>query len=704
MPELDRQLRENKIGGIISTHTDEPCIVYLRKPTSCSQVLLNLSTVLLESSELLRSLCELNDFRKGFCTTWNSKMHSMGCLDARCSRFGNPVKSRGKGVRKKPSQKVGCIAALKTKLVHPNREKLLYDSVRELCRDLKLETEIDTGSALFTLCRVKKLCFTHINHETVYSNADKSALAIRREDILSHPEFTKSIQNFLKIHREGYATVLKATQFLSERYPDVLFNDEAARNAITVLKVDDEDAERLLTYLEAQKRDSKVEFLAKEIHNESGALSSLTWAFRGATELTRRCSDVAYWDSTHEISRYAYKLSTLSLVDSECKTRPVLFQLMLNQTSQNHSSFLRCWNTAFQTKFPTVLFTDGEEALHIAISEVFSGGNVKNLLCLFHLFEMNARKKIQHALRGTPGWPSFRKELEKCREALTEEQLSGLWKELLDKWLPTSQNTRSARSYLIKYVWSRRSQWATCYFPKEFTLGSMSTSRSEGWHSLLKKFSTCTTVFSLVKDIELLVERQHFNELELKNKSLRLDSIKEDPILGTEYFKGVFLREKFSCYTLSEISREMRLAFRFHLITLSMTIDETIETNNVFIVNATVVHSYYSNSDSVHNTGVLLKIDAANSSVLRWRCDCFYPNRMCFPCRHILTVALAIDKGTCNDCMSMKGILEHRSILEIVLCDIVAARWRHKSNFKHGAPKAMWKKTNMTLHRKIRKI
>ena len=114
----------------------------------------------------------------------------------------------------------------------------------------------------------------------------------------------------------------------------------------------------------------------------------------GAQELALRCGDVAFWDSTHNVSRYAYKLSTVCLIDSEAKARPILFHMTLNEREKNYSDMLNFWVSSIMVPFPSNVFTDGDAAMSAAISSFPNEKSITVLTCVFHLFDQNVKKKV----------------------------------------------------------------------------------------------------------------------------------------------------------------------------------------------------------------------------------------------------------------------------------------------------------------------
>ena len=117
-----------------------------------------------------------------------------------------------------------------------------------------------------------------------------------------------------------------------------------------------------------------------------------------------------------------------------------------------------------------------------AISALPYSDKIYHLLCTFHLFDLNVKKKVQPALQsknGVDSWPKFRSALEVYREAGCETEIERLWDDLLQEWFEDDEISRKSVEYLEKYVWSRRQNWATCYFRSEFTMGHSTTQRAE---------------------------------------------------------------------------------------------------------------------------------------------------------------------------------------------------------------------------------
>ena len=68
-----------------------------------------------------------------------------------------------------------------------------------------------------------------------------------------------------------------------------------------------------------------VEFFKTYIAHNTSVLTSVACSFAGSRALVGRVGDLCFLGSTHHLTRYGYKLRNFILVDSEGKSRTVLF-------------------------------------------------------------------------------------------------------------------------------------------------------------------------------------------------------------------------------------------------------------------------------------------------------------------------------------------------------------------------------------------
>ncbi len=145
-----------------------------------------------------------------------------------------------------------------------------------------------------------------------------------------------------------------------------------------------------------------------------------------------KCNDVLFWDLTHNTTKYPYKRSTFTLVDSENCSIAVHFCLTVRESASECKQMLV--NLAFNVRLLRIIFTDGDEAMHVAIPSIPYSDQILHLICIFHLFHINAEDRVQPVLISITRfstWPGFRHSLSLCREASSPTQLRSFWMNML---------------------------------------------------------------------------------------------------------------------------------------------------------------------------------------------------------------------------------------------------------------------------------
>ena len=98
--------------------------------------------------------------------------------------------------------------------------------------------------------------------------------------------------------------------------------------------------------------------------------------------------------------------------------------------------------------------------MNAAISTMSYSNPFTVLTCVFHLFDMNVKKKVLPVLaasgKGSSLWAGFRKDLGIIHEASDLKVLEENWEDLLEEWIPLSDRTRNVRNYMYNYVWCKK--------------------------------------------------------------------------------------------------------------------------------------------------------------------------------------------------------------------------------------------------------
>ena len=130
-----------------------------------------------------------------------------------------------------------------------------------------------------------------------------------------------------------------------------------------------------------------------------------------------------------------------------------------------------------------------------------------------------------------------------------------MWNDLIDELLPSSTRTDPARQYLKKYVWEKRKKWTTTYFEDEFTFGTMSTQRSEGWHAALKQAADLKTSSGLFDSIDVLVKRQTVFELRFSRMEQKKTALKDSVLFYSRPFISLTIEMSYYSFECREIDR-----------------------------------------------------------------------------------------------------------------------------------------------------
>ncbi len=85
-----------------------------------------------------------------------------------------------------------------------------------------------------------------------------------------------------------------------------------------------------------------------------------------------------------------------------------MFCLKLRETAEECKAMLVGCHLAFNIRLPKVIFSDGDEAVHLAISSIPYSQDIKHLILRFSiLFDMNTKDRVQPALTAMTGFSSW---------------------------------------------------------------------------------------------------------------------------------------------------------------------------------------------------------------------------------------------------------------------------------------------------------
>ncbi|KAI0565477.1 Ubiquitin-like protease [Gracilaria domingensis] len=651
---IGSQLRKGECGGFLSIEengTTVETLYYVRTPPVPELVILQPGTVVLAQSSLLKSLCELRDNARELGTSWICQRKDLGRFLSTCSHSGGPRKSSSKGMRERGSKKVGCEAKVTTTSIHMSYQQNVCDyvisSIKKDCESYRTKAGLDLDQFhLNSFCVIRNINMSHTNHVPKKISSGKKLIS-RSRDVLENEEIMSALLAFRRACPGGKGSVMKLERFLGDQFPRCEIEYETLRNVVKKISEGEEDANNLVKYLQQRKREGKVEFLDHHQDEETGELSSIVWSVKGSKELVHRCGDVIFWDSTHNTTRYNYRLATMTAVDSEGVSRAVLLGLTLHENGLFCRRLLGYWHIAFEKPLPEVIFTDGDEAIALSLRSIPYDEDVRHLLCIYHLFDMQVKKRVNPILR-------------------------------------------SKGKYLDLYVWDRRNHWASVFFKDCLTLGASSTQRSESWNSLVRCFADSTSLQNYASSIEKLIERQSRKESRSSCPEWRVLPLREAPGHLREHCASFLGKLGVSRYACTEIARLLNEALR-----LTFTSDSDVpstsglegrekDEHKLISIAGTTTQTYSfdqneGNERTLSRTDVYLRVilprtpSEGKTPDVTATCECLYTVRMGLPCHHLLAVCLYLDKSkTLMETMKKKG---YHSFIDILFLTSVSPRW-----------------------------
>ena len=133
--------------------------------------------------------------------------------------------------------------------------------------------------------------------------------------------------------------------------------------------VDNEkDAADLAHYQKCQEATGKLDFVHIHTAGETDVLTAVLWSFKGSCDIVKRCGQIEFRDSTHHLTKYVNKLSSITPIDFEVSTKTVLLSLNLHENADSYKRIFVSWHEAFGSRIPRVILIYGVEGMFAAIA------------------------------------------------------------------------------------------------------------------------------------------------------------------------------------------------------------------------------------------------------------------------------------------------------------------------------------------------
>lgn len=117
--------------------------------------------------------------------------------------------------------------------------------------------------------------------------------------------------------------------------------------------------------------------------------------------MVKRCGDIVFRDSAHYGTSYHYKLSAITGIDSEGKSRVSILTLNLHEDMESCMNIFRYQKKAFYANIPSVVFSDRDREFSGAIRSLGYSDDLNHLLCTYHLFDVNVKRKVSSSIQAS---------------------------------------------------------------------------------------------------------------------------------------------------------------------------------------------------------------------------------------------------------------------------------------------------------------
>ncbi|XP_057729356.1 protein FAR1-RELATED SEQUENCE 5-like [Arachis stenosperma] len=259
--------------------------------------------------------------------------------------------------------------------------------------------------------------------------------------------------------------------------------DKSKRNKIT-----DGDTNAAVIYLEGKATADPMS-MARYNLTDDGMLANLFWA-DGASRIDYQYfGDVLAFDSTYKKNKYKRPLVIFFSTNNHKQTTIFGFGLVLDERIPSYTWMLESLVEVMCGKTPSVVVTDGDDAMIAAVRKVFP--RATHRLCAWHLQRNVTSNSNEEVFRNV-----FAKWLYADMEIADFEA----------EWAQAVIDFELSDKLWASQMYEKREMWANAYLRNKFCAGFWTTSRCEGINANVKKFLTSRhSILELVQNLELLV-------------------------------------------------------------------------------------------------------------------------------------------------------------------------------------------------------
>ncbi|XP_034201437.1 protein FAR1-RELATED SEQUENCE 5-like [Prunus dulcis] len=303
----------------------------------------------------------------------------------------------------------------------------------------------------------------------------------------------------------------------------------------------DGDAQAAISYMNG-KAIADPKFFCMFSVDEENRLANLFW--RDSQSLHDYCcfGDVVILDSTYKTNVYDKPLVVFVGVNNHNATTVFGCAFLVDETADTYRWVLRTFLTSMKDKKPVSIVTDWDDAMRVAIDEVFPDAHHR--LCTWH---------IMRNVNTNVNTPEIVREFSYCvHGGLTPVAFEQHWQQMID--------TYDLKGDWIEMMYHKRKRWAEAYCSGHFFGGNTTTQRVEGMHKNLKD--------GIGRGMRLVegIPRIERSLLRLRNENVKddFDSNNSHPLLRThlrsleEHAASIFTHDIYKLIR-NEINKEAKL-------------------------------------------------------------------------------------------------------------------------------------------------
>lgn len=267
--------------------------------------------------------------------------------------------SNSTGLGQPISTKTGCCASVT--IVTASKDEL--EKLSAAITASSVEFQFYVRSASFV--KLYSVDMSHSNHH-IERFINLTRVICRQKDIFNEPEIRQKIISFIisqmHISERGDGFLINLRIYLEDIVPSVKITADTLKNFTSPVRKEEEDASKLTRYMKELNLNNQLDQVSYSF-TKSNVVLNITWSFKESREVAQKLNDIVFSDFTNNMTSYTDKLWTFTVVEYECKSRPIFFNRGLNYYSFQCCRLLLECQVKFYITLSKVIFTDGDHHL-----------------------------------------------------------------------------------------------------------------------------------------------------------------------------------------------------------------------------------------------------------------------------------------------------------------------------------------------------